>query len=229
MKKIALPIILILLVTKGFSQIDIGIQISPTISMNRVSNDIEGFTLENDGSQLSFSGGLIADYYLNDNIALSSGVWYSNKKSTLKSGEATLEYSLQYVQIPISVKMFTNNITDKMRLYFQGGVTADLKITEKALNDQAKEYKKNDKFGKLFDVGLLLSTGVELNIGTSNKLYAGIIYNRGLVNVYTEDTQSNIKDAAKSDPDKEATDDEIDSSKMAFKNDLLSLVIGFKF
>ena len=227
MKKIILPVLLSLVLSNAIAQVDLGIQIAPSISANRVSNDIADFKLENNGTQLSFTGGLIMDYYMTEHIALSTGIWYANKKATLKVGESQVDYSLQYLQVPISVKMFTNNITDKMRLYFQGGVTGELKLTEKALNDQAKELKKNTKFAKLYDIGLLISAGVEYNIGTSNKLYGGITYNRGLVNVYTEEMRTVIKDQAKATTD--TPDEDIDSSKMSFNNNILSLVIGFKF
>jgi len=229
MKKIILPIILSILFSNSIAQIDLGIQIAPSVSSDRVSNDIADFTLESSGPQFSFTGGLIMDYYLTDHIALSSGAWYVNKKTSLKFGNGQVDYSLQYVQIPISVKMFTNNITDKMRLYFQGGVTGEFKLTEKALNEAAEELKKRKKFAKLYDIGLLISAGVEYNIGTSNKLYAGITYNRGLVNVYTDEMKNVIKDAAKLHPDRTASDEDINSSKMALNNNILSLVIGFKF
>ncbi len=227
MKKIILPILLSLLLSNAFAQVDLGIQFAPSISTNRVSNDIADFTLEDNGSKLSFTGGLIMDYYLTEHIAVSSGVWYANKKSSLKFGTDVLDYSLQYVQIPLSVKMFTNNITDKMRLYFQGGVTGELKLTEKALNETAKELKKQTRFAKLYDLGLLISAGVEYNIGTSNKLYGGITYNRGLVNVYTDKMENVIKDTAKASTS--TPEEDIDSSKMSYNNNLISLVIGFKF
>lgn len=227
MKKIVFPVFFSLVLNSVFSQIDIGIQIAPSISINRVANDIKEFTLEADKANFSFTAGPVIDAYFTDNIAFSTGIWYANKKSTLISEGTNLAYSLQYVQVPITVKLFTNNISNNSRLYSQLGGTLDVKITEKALNDQTLELRKSRAFGKLYDAGLLISAGIETNIGTSNKLYAGISYHRGLVNVYTKDMRNHLKQLAK---DTTPTDhSEIDSSQMAYKNDLISLIVGFKF
>ncbi|MDH5365890.1 MAG: PorT family protein, partial [Cyclobacteriaceae bacterium] len=85
----------------------------------------------------------------------------------------------QYLQLPIALKLYTNEIMLDTRIYVSMGLMAEINIDEK----QAKNYSSPliADFS-LFDTSLLLGVGIEYNIGTHTAIYGGFSYNRGLLN-----------------------------------------------
>jgi len=95
--------------------------------------------------------------------------------------------NLQYLQIPVALKLFTNEVAPDVKLYFVVGGTAGIKIQEKKISykDETNLFiepalGKGYSFG---DVGLLLGAGAEYRLGESTTLFGGLSYNRGLINV----------------------------------------------
>ena len=52
------------------------------------------------------------------------------------SGGVEEAYRLHYLQIPIALKLFTNEVALDTRVYFQVGLTADVKLLEDNLTEQ---------------------------------------------------------------------------------------------
>lgn len=203
----ALLLTLILCSTQVFGQdskFKLSLRFAPNLSMTRVvdkdENDRHNF--EAGGSGLRFSAGILGEQYFNKNYAFYSGLWYTSYRSSMKfnSENSSPSYAgstirnIQYVQIPLALKMLTNEIGTDMRMYFVIGGTAGFRISEKEVEFKSTEPanadgvqsitrpRKSDNAYILPDLGLLTTIGVEYQMGENTALFGGISYNRGLLN-----------------------------------------------
>ncbi len=193
------------------AQSKLGIKFSPTLSTNRIKYEGSDYAFSSDGVGGRFVFGPIYDHFLTDNYSISTGLLYAPKRVGLeirRTGEAntTESYNLQYLQVPVTLKLFTNELALDTRVFFQLGGLMEVKINEKPGN---KVNPVVDRF-QFFDVGLHLGVGVEHRLGYNTILFGGFFYNRGLINA-----------AAKT------TIDMADDLKI--HNDLLGLDLGVKF
>lgn len=239
MKKIGFTFVLVFLFSvQLFSQeIRFGLRTAPNISYNRVTelsasdNEADGFTYERDenGLGIRFSGGAFADIFFHDNYAFSTGFFYTVKRVSLdfQYFDTDAYTNLQYGQIPATMKLFTNEVSRGLRVFFQLGGTFDMKLAEKyydidpgdvpdqAPDAQYREYREPDKDQNIYqfpDVSLFVGGGMEYELGDIIDLYGGISYQRGLMSV----TNGN-KDFT---PLTEMVD---------IKNDLINLELGVIF
>ncbi len=194
----------------AFTQVKIGLQLSPSISSNRIESQSDQFSIKNDGSKLKFKFGIVADFPLADNYYFSTGLLYTTKRvgvtavETLSGTSISEEYDLQYLQIPLTMKLYTNEIVLDTRLFFNLGANAEIAISEKFNKDNViiEDFK-------LFDTSLVLGAGVERKMGANTAVYVAIMYNRGLINPIS-------------------TSMDIDE-KILLKNDMIGLDLGIKF
>jgi hypothetical protein len=196
MKKIALLSLFCLISIAGFSQVKLGLRVAPNISFNSVNSEGSFNNIENDGSSLRFSAGPIADFFFAENYAFTTGLWYTVKRvglsgSASDAGGAPVNakslYNLQYLQLPVGLKLYTNEVAPDVRIFFVLGGTVDLKLAEKQKDEnnnflyEAARVSDKKAF-KPIDAGLLFGTGAELVMGANTVLFGGFNYNRGLVN-----------------------------------------------
>ncbi len=175
----------------GFSQFQLGLKFSPSISSNRVKliSDQSNDTLDIFGrsGELKFSLGLIGDYNIADTYIFSSGLVFVPKTARIGiAGEnggtyqnPLEEYNLQYLQVPISLKLFTNEILPDLAIFFQIGMTSEFKIFEEPV---LEEYTLIDQF-KFFDTAVMLGGGVEYRAGINTVLFIDASYQRGLISM----------------------------------------------
>ena len=210
MRKLFVSITFVALaLTTGKAQVKLGIQLNPMLSSSRIESLSDTITISKNKNDIKFRFGLIVDSQKNETYFLSTGLLYAPKTiSIVGSNSNTLiteNYNLQYLQVPVSLKLFTNEIQLDTKLYFQLGVMAEAKISEKA------EVKTNflvEEF-KIYDASLLLGAGVEYNAGLNTVVFGGFSYNRGLLNPVMQSAP---------------IDQEI-----IIKNDLFNLDLGIKF
>jgi hypothetical protein len=213
--------------------VQLGIRFAPGFSFNTLDANGVYSNVTPNLSAIRLSGGLIADFFFIENYAFSTGLWYTIKRSAFDNlplgsssvpGEPTptgsSEYNLQYLQIPVSLKLFTNEVAPDTRVYFQVGTTLDAKLAEKAKNKSNNilyqaSISQDVKVYKPFDVSLLLGAGVEFRMGENTTAFGGITYNRGLINALS----GGIKDSGGTTI----------NNNLKSLNNLLSLEVGLKF
>jgi hypothetical protein len=215
----------------------LGIRFAPSLSTNRVvdANEKDDYEFDNNGAGVRFSAGLTGDFYFGKNYSFYTGLWYtvarSGVKFTGKSGSESAGqsgkniYNIQYVQAPIALKLFTNEVATDMKLYFVLGGTLGVKINEKEVEwetssttGDAPDVEKPTK-GKAYsygDVGLLLGMGAEYQMGENTTFYGGLSYNRGLLDVASKKGPFFVED-------KDA------STWYKVSTGLISLEVGLKF
>ena len=190
MKKI-LSALLLLGATAGTAsaQVEIGIKLSPSVAYLRADAPSQ-YNFQSEKSKLGIGGGLVVDYFFGQNYAFGTGLQLTSKGGTVSYQANTIlgteqKISLQYLEIPLTVKLFTNDITTDTKLYFQlGGKIGGLVA---ARIDGEKFYQSgSEKSSKHFivpDAALLGGFGAEYQVGQSTKVFAGLSYHHGLANV----------------------------------------------
>lgn len=215
MKKLLLALLtLAATIGSASAQVEIGLKISPSITSLRAdspSSAAIGDNFTGDGSKVSFGGGVVVDYFFGENYAFSTGLLLSGKGGTVSYNETknatgggnglnftnALKISTQYLELPVSVKLFTNEIATDTRLYFQVGGSLNVPIGtringEKFYTDPSNNASvKAGDYVMFFDADALAGAGAEYQLGKSTKFFAGISYHRGLVDIdnYFESTR----------------------------------------
>ena len=206
MKKLFLALlVLAATINTASAQFEIGLKVSPSITNLRAESTSD-HAFASDGSKLSFGGGLVVDYFFGENYAISTGLLLTGKGGNIVYtdivGNAPIivkqKIATQYLGIPLTVKLFTNEISSGTRLYFQVGPSLNIPIGtringNKFFTDPAtgKENKASD-YIYFVDADIMAGAGVEYQLAKSTKLFTGITYQRGLVDIdhYFESTRS---------------------------------------
>src|SRR5690606_30189612 len=189
------------------AQTQIGVKISPMLSVNRVASDDNNISATSDGVGFRASFGPFVDFFLRENYYFSTGLLYTPKRAGITIRDSVIEqsedYKLQYLQLHATLKMFTNELALDTRLYFQVDVMPEIKIHEK--NTSGDTFVR--KF-RAIDFSVIAGFGVEYRLGVSSTAFAGISYSRGLIN---------------------AASKRYENHDFKLKHDLISLDFGLKF
>lgn len=207
--RIVILLLLILSTSGAFAQFNVGFTFSPVLSTNRVDYDRDTIDFTSNDTGLRFSLGPIVDIQLRDNYYFNTGILFFSKRvglTTQVDGEKVEEvYNLQYISVPATLKLFTNEIALDTKVYFQFGGSFDFLISQKP---KEEEFFIINDF-TLVDIPLLFGIGAEYRVGVNTWLFAGFSYSRGLINTVDETIPL--------------------QSGLNVKNDLLSLNLGIKF
>ncbi len=193
--------------SQAFSQAKLGLKLSPTLQIGRLDDPNLNAT-EMIGAGFRPTIGLVADFPIGPQYYFSTGLHYLSKRVKFKSAdqvEFEKNYSLQYLQIPLLIKLYTNEIAIDRRLYFQLGGNAEFMIHKK---QQDQNMQGITRFLP-FDFGLVFGGGIEQFIGVNTSVFVGFSYQRGLLNV--------------------ARKNNFTSDNLSIKNDLFSLDFGIMF
>lgn len=228
MKKLLLTAAALALAPAAFAQVEIGLKISPSISYLRPSS-VSPYNFQGDGAKFSFGGGIFMDYFFGENYAFNTGLFltgkggnYSYQESLVTTGTpvyqtVSQELTIQYLEIPATIKLFTNEVSPDTRVYFQVG--GSLAIPVQTRIGGAKNYTdpysgdQTSASDHVFavDVNLIGGVGAEYKLGNSTKILGGISYHHGLIDLdrYFEKTRK--------------------FSDVSIKNSIFSLDLGLKF
>lgn len=195
---LALCVLLAFCAKPAKAQLRLGLRAAPTVAFTRVKdltrrdiNDANGNPLDiaygSKPAGLNFSGGVLVDYLFRTNYAISSGLFYTVKRAGIenRTGNSSIVWNLQQIQIPATVKLFTNEIAPDIKLYFQLGATADIVITQKRVRYEGPGQEPEGAPFQPVDIGLWFGTGLEYRVAESTTLFGGFSYNRGLRNLVT--------------------------------------------
>lgn len=203
--------------------IEMSIRFAPSLDINTAegTGNYTGFRSNGVGARMSV-GPTLDYFFFKNRYAFSTGLWYTVKRSGFQmpgtfgqtvwnpgAPEKESVYNLQYLQLPVTVKLFANNIGPNMRLYIQTGGLLSLKLAEHALDQsrnglyQAESGGDRRQYG-FGDVEMLLGTGIQYKINQNNAFNIGMSYQRGLINVAR-------------------------GSQLVSKNRIVALDLGFKF
>ncbi len=171
-----------------FSQTKLGLKFSPLFSSHKISLKSDQLEVYQGKTATRMSIGLIVDHPLTDTYFLSSGLIYLPKRVSINLEEENggtaptnpfESYDLNYLQVPLSLKLFTNEIAPDISLFFQVGLILEFKIFEQALNE---DYEFISKFN-FFDTAAIIGTGIEYRLGINTLFFTSISLQKGLINI----------------------------------------------
>jgi hypothetical protein len=194
-----------------FAQTEIGVLLSPLLSANRVATETDAYNLTSGSAKIKLSFGAFADLFLKENYYFSTGLALAPKNITIRynlpdaAGQIRESYTVQYLQIPATFKLYTNEVALDRRIFVQFGLLNEIKINEKELTE-LNPVIRNFRF---FDFSLLFRGGLDFRLGYNTAFFTGVSYTRGLINVLTRHNLPN--------------------ETIKIKNDLVSLDFGIRF
>ncbi|WP_256001972.1 porin family protein [Pedobacter deserti] len=155
------------------------------------------------GVSIGFSYGLTGDFNFAQNYSFATALTIttvngrSTEIRTTEGGGATpvqtaydLKYMMQYIEVPLSIKLRTVKIND-VRWYGQFGLSNGFKIGAKQDADisGSSEYRDLDvgKSTSFYRAGLLIGAGAEFDMGPQTSLTAGLSFNNGFTDITKSD------------------------------------------
>jgi len=211
MRKIIVVLIVVAFSFNAFSQSQkfrLGLTASPMLTWTKPDKAFDKGKL-----RMGFEYGLITDIGFNDegNYGLSTGLMLSlsggNIEGPLQTSSLALPAptivtsKLQYISIPLLLKLKTNKINDKIAVYgkfgtlqsFRYRAKADFKngIDEETGVNIAKKTNSIDNpstvKSKLFNFSVQVGAGIEYYVSERTSIVTGIFYNHGFISVLKED------------------------------------------
>ncbi len=182
----------------GGKKLMFGLKFTPSYSWFGL--DAEG--VETDGGYIGYTYGVMMDFRLADNYYFGTGLEISqrggkysfdNVSGTIppQTNKVDVTQRLQFVDIPLSLKLKTNEI-GYTRYYgtfgFLGGFVVKANQDIDA-DDNADDRDKRDNmsdFG-IFNFGLLVGAGLEYNISGNTSITAGLQYHNAFVDIWKAD------------------------------------------
>ena len=159
-------------------------------------------SVEDNGGKLAYGYGIMLDWNLGTHYAFSTGIDMAYKGGSLKylidSVAGTSKINLQYVQIPIGLKMKTGEI-GYMTYFLNVGTSVGIRVSTNGdynLKDGAITFV-NAKDSSLRDyinpvaLSLLISGGVEYNITGNTSLVLSLLFDNSFLDVLKNDIKSN--------------------------------------
>ncbi len=204
MKKIAIALLFSLTCTFLAQAQDgkfrFGMQTSPTFSWLSTDNK----NINGNGPNLGFKLGLIGEYDIAENYSFTGGLnfafnhggtlkynnggtfWPSVTSDTLPDG-VNLKYNLQYVEIPMGMKMRTNEF-GLFRFYaelpiFTLGFVSKSTGAIKAAGDANREKENIRDEVKGFTVSWGFGVGTEYDLSSTTKLVGGLAFQKAFVDL----------------------------------------------
>lgn len=214
MKKALLFLPLLILTSflqaQDFDKYNIGVKVSPNLGWIKPDTKY----LESTGTLFRFGFGLITDIHFTENYAIGTGLNISQCGGRAEYFRLTIEndsvvslmnrtYKLQYAEIPLTLKMKTNEI-GYITYWGQFGLGLGVNIRAHAdeeidylkhrpgdpssLDDPWENYDKTSRVTEdedikdditLFRASLIVAAGIEYNISGQTSLLLGVTFNNG--------------------------------------------------
>ncbi|MFI5170747.1 MAG: porin family protein [Chitinophagales bacterium] len=182
-----------------------GLTASPVFDWFKVDGD----QFENDGTKFGFQYGLLFDQTIGsvERYAFSTGILinYVNGgitgSDTALGLESTLELRVQYIEVPLTIRLRTNEV-NYMTYYGQfglspgvcikarGDVSSNGTLVEEDINFRDKDNIADAQY-QLVNVSLTLGAGLEYSLAENTAVMAGIFFQNGFSNVLDDDIDDN--------------------------------------
>ena len=211
MKKILTGLLLTILTSTAFAQYSpaepyygfrLGLTAHPTLGW------VKPETGKSNGLNLGFSYGLMADFNFAENYSFTTGLTITtiNGKSTelnplpyYQAGTMAdptafdLKYMLQYVEIPLTLKLKTEKIGD-VRWYGQFGLSNDFNIgARQDVQLAGKSIARDIRIKKdinFYRAGLIIGGGLEYDVAKNTSVTTGLTFNNGFTDISDDKTRN---------------------------------------
>lgn len=192
-----LAFLLFVSIAKGQNSFQLGIMGGPQLGWMVAPEQ----GLDRSGSYLGYYYGAQLDLFIADNYSFCTGVIISQTGGKLtfanpvrfKSYDSTFAAQTElflrneYLQVPVSLRLLSSPVGN-VRYFGQFGLDLDLRIRSRGDITAASTQLKKINFAKdaaLFNLGLLLGGGVELDFPGVASAEVGLQFSNGFTNVLT--------------------------------------------
>ncbi len=185
-----------------------GLKAAPQISW--MKPDVDDY--DSDGIKPGFSWGFIAEFNFTENHCFATGFNMLFNGGNLKfpatvggvAGSMSREYFLKYVEVPLSLKMRTNDMGN-MRYFGRIGLGTAFKIGSKKIDEftpvtgsVVTSDKSNYNDIAFIRESLIVGLGAEYKIKEGPKLGVELVFNNGFTNILTgKNTSTSVEEKAK--------------------------------
>lgn len=170
----------------------LGLTAHPNFGFGKAENG------KGNGLALGFSYGLLGDFNFAENYSFSTGLTITTmntKVVELKTdatalpvtafGEVRNKYMMQYIELPVSIKLKTANING-VRWYGQFGIANDVRIgakmDSKSATTAVKDVPAKDDT-RFYRAGVIIGGGGEFELNGKTSLMLGLTLNNGFTNI----------------------------------------------
>jgi len=180
--------LVIFVINASNAQTKLGLKLTSSIITQRVYNTQDSINIENGSNAFNPSITFLIDMPLSNNYFFSTGIGYISKRVNLKINKTgvdfsqTKSYNIQYIQLPATLKLYTNEIALDKKLYFQFGPIIEFPIHKKENDNNFQVINKIQPA----DVTLMFGAGIEFQLAPQTAVQVGINYSRGLINIVSE-------------------------------------------
>ena len=209
MKYIITASLVILSLNVVKAQTKLGLKLTSSLIAQRITQSDDNIVIDNGAKAFNPSVTLFADLPLSENYFFSTGIGYISKRVNLDVVESDINstqnksYNTQYIQLPATLKLYTNEVALDKKLYFQFGPIIEVNIHTKENDDNMELIKKMQPV----DISLLFATGIQIQLAPQTSIQLGISYARGLLNIVSDSS----------------------TDELVIKNDLYGIDIAVKF
>lgn len=157
------------------------------------------FTAKNDKLKPGFAYGIMVDYFFAPNAGISSELRIAHLGAAFSVTDVATDttksqnFRLQYVEIPVSLKMRTKEV-GYMKYYGQFGLMPSINIKAKRdevakSGNSTKETTDISASKDVVPIGLslVIGAGTTYNLGGSTSLMGGISFHNGFTNMVKKD------------------------------------------
>ncbi|MFP4525988.1 MAG: porin family protein [Bacteroidales bacterium] len=155
---------------------------------------------ENGGGKIGFNAGFNFDNFFAQNYAFSTGIsinkmpgkitYFYDREIEARDGTyqldsaGTVEYNLQYIDIPIGLKFKTIEI-GYTKFFAHLGLNCNINIKSAADFSDYKDINISNDMN-WYNIGYYFGGGVEYSLGGSTAIVAGLTYRNGFLDVTKE-------------------------------------------
>jgi hypothetical protein len=188
-----------------------GLSANPQVSWMKS----DASTINTNGPQFGFSFGLLSDFFFAERYSFSTGLLINNTGGKLNYTDslhfttndktydlipgASIKYKIQYIDIPLSFRMESNQI-GYFVYYAQFGVTSHLRVGASADIEGATDLGTLSLNGagckdeiNFYTMGYNIGGGVNYYFSKNTAITFGLIYNNGFIDV-TNNSDKKVKD-----------------------------------
>ncbi len=200
---------------ENLNKLRFGVYVAPTLSWMRPSAAKDGDqTQSSGGSKIGFMYGLMGDYNFASNYAIAFGLQVNStggkintenpKAEYLWANKSSVDYTLQYLEVPLALKLKTDRI-GKICFFGQAGLTIGFNISKKFTYDIVQERntmadttfttsEKEKITGKITSIAPIVfqmnvGGGLQYSIGPKLDAYLGLFFNNGFAPNITDPTK----------------------------------------
>lgn len=172
--------------SSGYQKVRLGIKVAPSMVWLKANSKF----LSGNGAKIGFSYGMMLDIHFSKNYAIGTGLDVCYRGGSVKVSYPfgltnAAVYNLQYLQLPFTLKLKTNEI-GYMTYFGQVGLETGFNIRARGtdLEDNSGGNKENIR-GQIVPVNLalLIHAGAEYSLGGHTSIMAGIYFSNGFVDV----------------------------------------------